>query len=79
MGCVELKSIVLPNSIESIGANVFYWCDKIESVTLPKTIKSIDKYAFNGNNIKYIYIPKGTMPQFKSMLDSEFHSKLKEK
>ena len=79
MGCVELKSIVLPNSIESIGANVFYWCDKIESVTLPKTIKSIDKYAFNGNNIKYIYIPKGTMSQFKSMLDSEFHSKLKEK
>lgn len=79
MGCNDLKTIVLPNSVEKLENNIFYWCETIESVTLPKSIKSIDKYALNGNNMKYIYIPKGTMSQFKSMLDPEYHSKLKEK
>ena len=75
-----MKSIVLPNSIEHIGANVFYWCENLESITLPKSIKSIDKYALNGcSNLKYINIPKGTMEQFKKMLDKEYHSKLREK
>ncbi len=79
-GCSNMKSIVLPNSIEHIGANVFYWCENLESITLPKSIKSIDKYALNGcSNLKYINIPKGTMEQFKKMLDKEYHSKLREK
>lgn len=79
MGCVELKSITIPNSVESIGSNIFYWCDIMESVTLPKSIKSMEQYAMNGTQLKYIYIPKGTMSQFKSMLPPEYHSKLKEK
>ncbi|MBQ5457358.1 MAG: leucine-rich repeat protein, partial [Bacteroidales bacterium] len=79
LGCVELKSITLPNSVEYIGNNILYWCDNLESVTLPKSIKSMDKYALNGNQLKYIYIPKGTMSQFKSMLNPEYHSKLREK
>jgi len=79
MGCVELKSITLPNSVEHLGPDIFYWCDTMESVTLPKSIKSIDKHAFYGSPLKYIYIPKGTMSQFKNMLDPEYHSKLKEK
>lgn len=79
LGCVELKSITLPNSVEYIGNNILYWCDNLESVTLPKSIKSMDKYALNGNQLKYIYIPKGTMSQFKSMLAPEYHSKLREK
>ena len=78
-GCNELKTIVIPNSVERLENNIFYWCETIESVTLPKSIKSIDKYAFNGNKMKYIYIPKGTMSQFKSMVDPEYYSKLKEK
>ena len=78
-GCSNIKSIVLPNSIEHIGANAFYWCENLESVTLPKSIKSMDKYALNGNQLKYIYIPKGTTEQFKKLLDKEFHSKLREK
>lgn len=78
-GCAELKSITLPNSVEHIDSNILYWCDNLESVTLPKSIKSMDKYALNGNQLKYIYIPKGTMSQFKSMLPPEYHSKLKEK
>ena len=79
LGCVELKSITLPNSVEYIGNNILYWCDNLESVTLPKSIKSMDKYALNGNQLKYINIPKGTMSQFKSMLNPEYHSKLREK
>lgn len=79
LGCVELKSITLPNSVEYIGNNILYWCDNLESVILPKSIKSMDKYALNGNQLKYINIPKGTMSQFKSMLNPEYHSKLREK
>ncbi|MBO7572590.1 MAG: leucine-rich repeat domain-containing protein [Bacteroidales bacterium] len=79
MGCNDLKTIVLPNSVENLENNIFYWCETMESVTLPKSIKRIEKYALNGNNMKYIYIPKGTMSQFKSMLDPEYHNKLKEK
>ena len=79
LGCNELKSIVIPNSVERIEQNIIYWCDKIESITLPKSIKSMNKYALNGNQLKYIYIPIGTMSQFKSMLDPEYHSMLKEK
>lgn len=79
MGCSELVSITLPNSIEQIEPNIFYWCDKIESITLQNIVKNIAKYGFNGNELKTIYIPKGTTEQYKKILDPEYHSKLKEK
>ena len=33
--CTGLREIVIPDSVESIGANVFLYCDSLESLTVP--------------------------------------------
>ncbi len=35
-GCTKLKSIIIPDSVKSIGMSVFENCTSLESVTLPK-------------------------------------------
>lgn len=79
MGCFNLKNITIPNSVTEIRDLTFY-DSGLKTITLPSSIKSISKSAFiQCIELKSIYIPKGTMSQFKSMLEPEFHSKLKEK
>ena len=34
-GCTSIKSIVVPNSVESIGCGAFSGCDNIQSLTIP--------------------------------------------
>ena len=41
-----LKSIILPNSLISIGTSTFYDCDSLESVTIGNSVTSIGYYAF---------------------------------
>ena len=79
MGCFNLKNITIPNSVTEIKDLTFY-DSGLKSITLPSSIKSISKSAFRQCiELKYIYIPKGTTEQFKKLLDTEFHGKLKEK
>lgn len=44
----EVKALVIPEGVTSIGAFAFD-CTEITSVTIPTTLKSMGKYAFNGN------------------------------
>lgn len=53
-----LKSVKLPESLESIGSCAFLRCS-IENITLPPNLKTIEDSAFSDNNIKEIVIPEG--------------------
>ena len=46
-----LKSIVLPNTIETIGAYAFSKCTLLRSVSMQEGLKTIGQYAFNGCTI----------------------------
>jgi len=43
----NMKSIVIPNSVESIGAGAFYQFRTLESVTIGTGVKNIGKMAFS--------------------------------
>lgn len=44
--CSNLESIILPDSVTSIGKNAFYNCSKLTSITLPPHLKTIGESAF---------------------------------
>ena len=46
--CIELKSIIIPDSVKDIGEYAFYGCSGLKSVTLSNSVTSIDFNAFNG-------------------------------
>lgn len=53
-----LESIVIPDSVTSIGGGVFANCKSLTSVTLSKNIKTIERNLFNGcTNLKNISLP----------------------
>jgi hypothetical protein len=46
--CRALKSLNLPQNIETIGASAFYACSALSSLELPATVKTIESGAFTG-------------------------------
>ena len=53
-----INSIVLPNSITSIGSSAFYGCSSLTSVTIPDGVTSIGSSAFYGcSSLKSITLP----------------------
>lgn len=52
-----LTSIILPNTITSIGANAFYNCKGFRSITIPASVSSIGNQAFYGTNIESFVAP----------------------
>lgn len=45
---LEMESIVIPDSVESIGAYAFADCTNLKSIVLPSSVKNIDEGAFSG-------------------------------
>ena len=43
----EIKDLVIPNSVTSIGGSAFYGCSSLTSVTIPNSVTSIGAHAFN--------------------------------
>ena len=44
--CNQLNSIVIPDSVISIGEDAFYGCSQLSDITLPASLESIGRYAF---------------------------------
>ena len=59
MSCRNLKEIVLPDGITSIGIHAFSGCKSLKSIDLPKNIKEISRYGFrNCTSLQSITIPE---------------------
>ena len=57
-GCDDLKTVVLSEGIEIIGAYAFEYCTALETIVIPSTVKSIGDYAFrNCTSLKKIALP----------------------
>lgn len=44
--CVNLRNIVLPDGITSIGEGAFIWCKALISIIIPDSVTGIGDYAF---------------------------------
>ena len=54
----DIKKIVIPESVTSIGAYAFYYCNSLTSVTIPNSVTSIGKRAFDScNSLTSVVIP----------------------
>ena len=57
-GCTSLSSIVIPNSVTSIGDSAFWDCTSLFSIIIPDSVTSIGSCAFsNCSSLSNIVIP----------------------
>lgn len=55
---VEIKDLIIPSTVTSIGDNVFPRCSELKSVTIPNSVVSIGKGAFyDCENLVSVSIP----------------------
>ena len=58
----EVKSIVMPDSVTSIGNYAFYGCSSLTNITIPDSITSIGNNTFyNCSNLTSIAVPDGVI------------------
>ena len=58
LGCTELTSVTIPNSVTSIGSSAFSNCSGLTSVTIPNSVTSIGSSAFyNCRGLTSVTIP----------------------
>lgn len=58
-GCTQLKSIMLPSSITTIGNNAFGDCLGLKSIFIPDSVTTIGEYAFtNCSTLVSVKFPK---------------------
>ena len=48
IGLTELKTVIIPNSVTSIGSSAFSCCSGLTSVTIGSTVRAINENAFTG-------------------------------
>ena len=57
--CEQLTSIILPQSLKTIGKGCFWKCTKLESINIPDSVLSIGYYAFYGcTSLSSVKLPK---------------------
>ena len=55
---ITISSIIIPNSVTSIGSFAFYGCTSLTSITIPNSVTSIGDGAFNAcSSLNSITIP----------------------
>lgn len=56
-GCISLKSVVLPEGINTIEKNAFYGCTGLTSINIPNSVTKIEDGAFSGcSSLKTVVI-----------------------
>ena len=56
--CESLVSIIIANSVTTIGYGAF-WATTLADITIPESVTTIGEWAFSGTNITSITIPDG--------------------
>jgi len=56
-GCTNLTSIVIPNSVKSIGEEIVYGCTNLASLDIPNSVTTIGAYAFWNSGLTELSIP----------------------
>ena len=57
-GCIFLTSLVIPDSVTSIGNGVFFDCNSLSNIVIPDGVTSIGDWAFYGcRSLTDIVIP----------------------
>jgi hypothetical protein len=68
--CKELKSIILPKSLQKINSNAFNKCISLKEIIIPENIKFISLGSFlNCENLEKIIIPE----KFKNDMENIFY------
>ncbi len=56
-GCESLTSVVIPDSVQSIGGKAFYECSGLETITFGKGLKEVGAIAFGRcDELKSVYV-----------------------
>ncbi|MCR5223697.1 MAG: leucine-rich repeat domain-containing protein, partial [Bacilli bacterium] len=56
----DVRIIVIPETVDTIGENMFYNASNVEVILLPNSLKNIEDFAFyECPNLKYLDIPDG--------------------
>ena len=56
--CLELQTVILPDSLSFISDQAFNGCISLEQIAFPNTLKSIGSHAFSGcSSLKSIILP----------------------
>lgn len=58
----SITSVVIPNTVKTIGNRAFGSCYRLTSVTIPPSVESIGNMVFNGSGIKTLTIEDGDTP-----------------
>ena len=68
----DIKSIILPEGLTSIGAQAFFNCKNIKSITIPDKVKTIGESAFQYcSDLEQISIPNSVTSIGKYAFDSD--------
>ncbi|MDR3341535.1 MAG: leucine-rich repeat domain-containing protein, partial [Treponema sp.] len=65
----KIVSVILPNSVTSIGNSAFSNCTSLATVTVRRTdilLTTLDSLAFSGCPLTAIYVPAGSVDAYKA-------------
>ncbi len=77
-GCSSLQTIMLPDSVTTIGSNAFKNCSLLRTLTIPAKVTSIKENAFTGSGINTFTMKSSTPAEieadkvFAGLTDSEY-------
>lgn len=57
MNCINLKSVILPNTVRIIDRNAFFRCTSLKEIVLSDNIEIISDFSFTQTSITSITIP----------------------
>ncbi len=58
-GCLELRSVVIPDTVEEIWGSAFRSCWNLEAVSLPEGLRLVGDKAFDWSDIRELTLPDG--------------------
>ncbi|MBQ6979876.1 MAG: leucine-rich repeat protein [Clostridia bacterium] len=68
--CIQVESIILPDSIIEIEDSAFFLCNTLNSILVPKNLKNFSSYKFHDcSNLAIIYY-KGTKTEWTTLLNN---------